>query len=199
MLDVNAGSLLEPSREFVGVDANYQWSYPLKGSSRVKNVVRTVWYLGLPLSSAHRGSHSGGGRDIPGVGSQESYQNEGTVYPHASLVERVTYHAKYLPEVDFEYIDMSHEGLRGLIERIESGPPDVVALSAYTATYVWALIAAAAVKRANPRACVIVGNDHAIRSLATGDPRFIEEAASSCRRPSTSRRWPTSVGVTTCC
>src|SRR5918992_3973096 len=57
---------LEPTEELVQITPRYSWELPLK-SAPSKNAdaprgnVRSVWYIGLPLTSAHRGSHSGGG------------------------------------------------------------------------------------------------------------------------------------------
>ena len=151
---------LIPSREVLGDDQRYNWVLPLTRPTPVTSAVNSVWYVGLPLSSAHRGSHSGGGEIIAGVEGQEKYQNEGTVYPHASLMEMITYHDLCFPDIKWTYLDLSHEFWDEIQERIRDDPPDVVAFSVYTATYVWALIVAAAVKASNPKSIVIFGNDH---------------------------------------
>jgi radical SAM superfamily enzyme YgiQ (UPF0313 family) len=154
---------LQPSEEVVGVDTRYQWEYPLPARAAAGPAarVRSVWYVGLPLSSAHRGSHHGGGALIEGIDGQEKYRNEGCVYPHAGLVEMITYHQRYVPDVAWRYIDMSHYQWPEVRAAISEDPPDVIALSVYTATAVWAMIVAAEVKRVNPAAIVIFGNDHA--------------------------------------
>lgn len=152
---------LEPAEERVEIDQKYSWELPLRFPAAPERRIRSVWYLGLPLSSAHRGSHSGGGALLAGVSGQERYQNEGTVYPHASLVELVTYHQLCFPEVPFRYIDLSHYSWEVLQEEIAENPPDVVAFSTYTATVRWAFIVAATIKRVKPDAVVVFGNDHA--------------------------------------
>jgi hypothetical protein len=157
---------LEPTEELVQVTPRYSWELPLQSTS-TKNAgrplgnARSVWYIGLPLTSAHRGSHSGGGALIEGVEGQERYRNEGTVYPHASLVEMITYHARCFPSVPWRYLDMSHTTWPEMRAEIRNNPPDVAAFSVYTATAMWALIVAAEIKSANPRAIVVFGNDHA--------------------------------------
>jgi len=123
--------------------------------------IRSVWYIGLPLTSAHRGGHSGGGAFIEGVDGQERYRNEGSVYPHAGLMELVTYHARCFPDVAWRYLDMSHVGWPEVQSQINENPPDVAAFTVYTSTAPWAYIMAAAIKRANANAVVIFGNDHA--------------------------------------
>lgn len=167
---------LEPSEERVGVDSRYTWRYPLppladgRRGERLREV-RSVWYLGLPLTSAHRGSHSGGGAPIAGGGDQTRYENEGTVYPHASLVEMITYHHHCFPDVEWRYLDVSHLGWAEIRDLIHRDPPDVAAFSVYSATAVWALIIAAEIKRVNSAAIVVFGNDHAgimYREVLTG-------------------------------
>jgi radical SAM superfamily enzyme YgiQ (UPF0313 family) len=151
---------LEPGWEEVGVDSRYNWRVPL--TSRPGRVgPRSVWYVGLPLTSAHRGSHSGGGALIPGAAGQDRYLNEGTVYPHASLMELITYHAVCFPDLPWRYVDLSHEDWPSLCASIAADPPEVVALTVYTATALWAFVVAAEVKRCNPSATVVFGNDHA--------------------------------------
>jgi radical SAM superfamily enzyme YgiQ (UPF0313 family) len=113
------------------------------------------------LTSAHRGGHSGGGALIEGVEGQERYLNEGTVYPHSALVELITYHQCCFPLIPWQYIDISHRKWPEIRDLIRESSPDVVAFSTYTATYLWALIVAAEIKRVNPQATVIFGNDHA--------------------------------------
>ncbi len=154
---------LEPSHEAVGITAQYSWQLPLPAAREPgagPHWPRSVWYIGLPLTSAHRGSHSGGGALIPGVAGQDRYLNEATVYPHASLVEVITYHDMCFPHVNWRYLDLSHHDWADIQAEIEEDPPDVAALSVYTATAPWAYIVAAAIKRANPRAVVVFGNDH---------------------------------------
>jgi hypothetical protein len=152
---------LEPYHEVVGQSARYHWQLPHPAAREpVAGRLRSVWYIGLPLTSAHRGSHSGGGALIPGVPGQDRYLNEATVYPHASLVEMITYHHLCFPLLDWRYLDLSHYDWADIQAEIEENPPDVAALSVYTATAPWAYIVAAAIKRANPRAVVVFGNDH---------------------------------------
>ncbi|GAA4826330.1 hypothetical protein GCM10023220_70400 [Streptomyces ziwulingensis] len=123
--------------------------------------VRSVWYVGLPLTSAHRGSHSGGGALVEGAGDQARYANEGTVYPHASLVEMITYQSVCFPGVDWSYLDLSHLPWEEVRARIHADPPDVAAFTVYSSTAMWAYIVAGEIKRVNPRAVVVFGNDHA--------------------------------------
>src|SRR5690348_18014907 len=79
---------LEPIEEVVGSDVRYNWELPLPAyDSRRSRRIRSVWYLALPLTSAHRGGHSGGGAPVQDGGEQDRYANEGTVYPHAGLLE----------------------------------------------------------------------------------------------------------------
>jgi radical SAM superfamily enzyme YgiQ (UPF0313 family) len=155
---------LEPYEEAVGETGRYRWQLPLDAAGEASasaRRLRSVWYIGLPLTSAHRGSHSGGGALVPRLGGQERYLNEGTVYPHASLVEMITYHLLCFPLVDWRYLDLSHHNWADISEEIAESPPDVAAFSVYTATAPWAYIVAAAIKRANPAAIVVFGNDHA--------------------------------------
>jgi hypothetical protein len=154
---------LEPTEEKVGIDGRYSWTLPLPAlpGGSPDRAVRSVWYVGLPLSSAHRGGHSGGGAMIEGVGGQERYRNEGSVYPHAGLMELVTYHAACFPDIPWSYLDMSHQSWPEVRAKIAEQPPDVVAFSVYTSTAPWAYIVAAEIKRRNPAAVVVFGNDHA--------------------------------------
>jgi hypothetical protein len=152
---------LQPAEESVSVSPEYEWDIPLKNVGEATKQIRSVWYVGLPLTSAHRGSHSGGGALIEGVGGQERYLNEGTVYPHASLVEMITYHQRCFPTIPWKYFDMSHIKWAEIRELIRDDPPDVAAFSVYTATALWAMIVAAEIKRVNPRAIIVFGNDHA--------------------------------------
>jgi len=149
-----------PSDERIGVDTRYNWQLPILRPQSRDRKIKNVWYIALPLSSAHRGSHSGGGL-VPGIGGQEKYANEGTVYPHASLVEMITYHRRCFPDIDWRYVDMSHESWEEIQREIERNPPDVAAFTVYTATYAWALIFAFQIKLANPASIIIFGNDHA--------------------------------------
>jgi radical SAM superfamily enzyme YgiQ (UPF0313 family) len=153
--------MLQPSEEMVLIDPRYNWELPLRKVGTESRKLRSVWYIGLPLTSAHRGSHSGGGALIEGVGGQERYLNEGTVYPHSSLMEIITYHQICFPAISWKYLDMSHHKWHEIRELIQQNPPDVAAFSTYTATYLWALIVAAEIKRVNPSAIIIFGNDHA--------------------------------------
>ncbi|MBF6329594.1 B12-binding domain-containing radical SAM protein [Nocardia transvalensis] len=152
---------LEPAEEKVGVDSRYSWQLPLPATNPPQRKLRSVWYVGLPLTSAHRGGHSGGGALIEGVGGQDRYRNEGSVYPHAGLMEIVTYHVRCFPEVPWRYLDMSHVGWTDVQAQIASNPPDVAAFTVYTSTAPWAYIVAAEIKRVNPGAVIIFGNDHA--------------------------------------
>ncbi|WP_211832013.1 hypothetical protein, partial [Streptomyces asiaticus] len=154
---------LKPAEEIVGVDTRYLWTLPLPGagSPAADAGVGSVWYFALPLTSAHRGGHSGGGALIPGVDGQERYRNEGTVYPHAGLVEMITYQRRCFPELAWRYVDMSHVPWAEVRAAIEADPPDVAAFSVYTSTALWAFIVAAEIKRVNPKAVVVFGNDHA--------------------------------------
>lgn len=164
---------LEPVEEIVSsTDSRYLWcdrdTFPVIDSGPKKK----IWYVALPLTSAHRGSHSGGGALVAEAGDQARYANEGTVYPHASLIEMITYQEIFFPSHTWEYIDVSHAGWEAIQERLASNPPDVVAMSVYSATATWSLILAAELKRANPDAIVILGNDHAgilHREILTGD------------------------------
>ncbi len=96
---------LEPVEEVVGIDGRFQWEFPPPSGtgpdpgsgSRSGSAALSVWYFALPLTSAHRGGHSGGGALVDGVDGQERYRNEGTVYPHSGLVEMITYQEQYLP------------------------------------------------------------------------------------------------------
>lgn len=153
---------LEPYQEVVGETGRYNWRLPLPGDGTGTGGrrLRSVWYIGLPLTSAHRGSHSGGGALVPGVDGQERYRNEATVYPHASLVEMITYHHLCFPLLDWRYLDLSHADWDRVAAEIADSPPDVAAFSVYTATAPWAYIVAAAIKQANPRAIIVFGNDH---------------------------------------
>ncbi|MGK5630227.1 B12-binding domain-containing radical SAM protein [Streptomyces sp. URMC 123] len=159
---------LEPTEEVVGSDPRYQWALPLTRPGTTAAAApagrrrpRSVWYVALPLTSAHRGGHSGGGALISGAGGQERYRNEGTVYPHAALVEMITYQERCFPDTAWSYLDMSHVTLDEARARIAADPPDVVAFTVYTSTALWAFIMAAEVKRVNPEAVVVFGNDHA--------------------------------------
>ena len=100
---------LKPSTELTGIDSAYNWVFPLEGGTHSKNSIKNVWYVALPISSAHRGGHSGGGAPIHGAGDQERYENEGTVYPHCALVEMITYQRICFPEINWRYIDLSRE------------------------------------------------------------------------------------------
>lgn len=153
---------LEPTEEVVGVDRRYNWQLPIPsaGSSRGRKV-RSVWYVGLPLTSAHRGSHSGGGAPVPGAGNQGRYDNEGTVYPHAGLLEMITYQQLCFPDLAWRYVDLSHQPWPDIQEELSLDPPDVIAISVYTATALWAYVIAASAKRVNPNVVVVLGNDHA--------------------------------------
>lgn len=155
---------LEPVEELVSAtDTRYTWSYPVDSAvseERAKRI-KSVWYVGLPLTSAHRGSHSGGGALIEGAGEQARYANEGTVYPHASLVEMITYQDRCFPGIGWTYLDMSHVDWEDVRAQIQSNPPDVAAFTVYSSTAMWAYIVAAEIKRVNPDAVVVFGNDHA--------------------------------------
>jgi radical SAM superfamily enzyme YgiQ (UPF0313 family) len=165
---------LEPVEELVSsADTRYFWcnstTFPAIGGSPAKK--KSVWYVALPLTTAHRGSHSGGGAPVADAGDQSRYANEGTVYPHSSLVEMITYQEHFFPQHTWEYIDVSHVGWEAIQQRLTADPPDVVAMSVYTATATWSLILAAELKRIKPDAVVILGNDHAgilHREILTG-------------------------------
>lgn len=166
---------LEPVEELVSsADARYFWCgratfSAIEGDPGKK---KKIWYVALPLTTAHRGSHSGGGALLPEAGDQSRYSNEGTVYPHSSLIEMITYQQIFFPSHAWEYIDVSHTGWEAIQERLADDPPDVVAMSVYSATATWSLILAAELKRVNPDAVVILGNDHAgilHREILTGD------------------------------
>ncbi|XVU26699.1 B12-binding domain-containing radical SAM protein [Actinoplanes sp. CA-054009] len=149
---------LQPSEEVVSAgDTRYQWDHPVDEG----RPARSVWYVGLPLTSAHRGSHSGGGALVEGAGDQARYANEGTVYPHASLVEMITYQDRYFPNVDWSYLDLSHHQWEDVRRRIQADPPDVAAFTVYSSTAMWAYIVAAEIKRVKPDAVIVFGNDHA--------------------------------------
>lgn len=166
---------LEPVEEIVSSsNTRYFWCdrdsfATLNHESRKK---KTVWYVALPLTTAHRGSHSGGGALVAEAGDQSRYANEGTVYPHASLIEMITYQQEFFPSYRWEYLDVSHLGWETIRDRLASNPPDVVAMSVYSATATWAFILAAELKRVNSNAVVILGNDHAgilHREILTGN------------------------------
>ena len=152
---------LKPSLEVIGVDDRYVWSLPMKTQRPPQTKLRSVWYVALPISSAHRGGHSGGGALIDGVAGQDRYANEGTVYPHSALVEMITYQTLCFPDLAWRYMDLSHESPASISDELRADPPDVVAMSVYTSTSLWAYIIAAQVKKANPNAVVVFGNDHA--------------------------------------
>jgi radical SAM superfamily enzyme YgiQ (UPF0313 family) len=153
--------LLKPSTEVVGISGGYNWKLPLNAGSPACGEIKRIWYIALPISSAHRGGHSGGGALIEGAGNQERYRNEGTVYPHCALVEMITYHQVCFPEIDWRYLDLSHETWPEIRQEIRDSPPDVAAFSVYTSTAIWAYIVAAEIKAANPKAVIVFGNDHA--------------------------------------
>jgi radical SAM superfamily enzyme YgiQ (UPF0313 family) len=153
--------LLKPSTEVVGIGGGYNWELPLNTHSKASSDIKRIWYLALPISSAHRGGHSGGGALIEGAGDQQRYQNEGTVYPHCALVEMITYHQVCFPEIEWRYLDLSHETWQEVRQEIRDSPPDIAAFSVYTATAIWAYIVAAEIKASNPKAVIIFGNDHA--------------------------------------
>jgi radical SAM superfamily enzyme YgiQ (UPF0313 family) len=165
---------LEPIEEIVSsADSRYFWCDRETAHQLGAGPARkTVWYVALPLTTAHRGSHSGGGAQLSDAGDQSRYADEGTVYPHASLIEMITYQELFYPSYEWEYIDVSHVGWEAIRDRIAHEPPDVVAMSVYSATATWSLILAAEVKGANPDAVVVLGNDHAgilHREILTGD------------------------------
>ena len=153
---------LQPARETVGVDPRFFWiGDSLRPKLRSENRLKTIWYVALPLSSATGGGSSGVGKDDVGEGERAKYENEGTVYPHSSLVEMMTYQREFFPRIDARYLDLSHESIASVLPELEADPPAVVAMTVYTATYIWALIFAAHVKRLNPHAVIVLGNDHA--------------------------------------
>jgi radical SAM superfamily enzyme YgiQ (UPF0313 family) len=154
-------NLLKPSTELIGIDVGYNWKLPLDPPCKANNKIKTIWYIALPISSAHRGGHSGGGAPIEGAGNQERYSNEGTVYPHCALVEMITYHCICFPDIDWRYLDLSHENWQEIRRHIRDDPPDVAAFSVYTSTAIWAYIVAGEIKASNPKAVIIFGNDHA--------------------------------------
>jgi radical SAM superfamily enzyme YgiQ (UPF0313 family) len=153
---------LMPIEEPVGIDGRYNWNLPLRNPGTPQDRrIRSVWYFALPLTSAHRGGHSGGGAPIEGAGEQDRYANEGTVYPHAALLEMITYQEFCFPDAEWRYIDLSHEPWHQIRAEMAANPPDVVAITVYTSTAPWAFIVAAEVKLINPAAIVVFGNDHA--------------------------------------
>lgn len=152
---------LKPSTEMIGIASGYNWDIPLAAPSKANDKIKDVWYIALPISSAHRGGHSGGGARIAGAGNQERYDNEGTVYPHCALVEMITYHQLCFADIAWRYVDFSHESWNDVREEIRSAPPDVAAFSVYTSTAIWAYIVAGEIKASNPEAVIVFGNDHA--------------------------------------
>ena len=152
---------LQPVQEFVGADPRYLWDYPRPTPIDPLKKIRSVWYFGLPLTSAHRSDHSVGDALLGGLPEEERYLNEGSVYPHASLVEMITYQVSCFPDIAWRYIDMSHLDWQEVKAAIDEDPPDVAAFTVYTATTLWAMIVAAEIKRVNPKAVVVFGNDHA--------------------------------------
>ncbi|MGC4788104.1 B12-binding domain-containing radical SAM protein [Micromonospora sp. DT178] len=152
---------LQPVQEFVGADPRYHWDYPSPGAVNPLRKLGSVWYFGLPLTSAHRDAHNAGDALGEGLTEEDRYRNEGSVYPHASLVEMITYQARCFPDIAWRYMDMGHLGWPEVRAAINEDPPDVAAFSVYTATTLWAMIVAAEIKRVNPKAVVVFGNDHA--------------------------------------
>lgn len=153
--------LLKPSTELIGISKEYNWELPFDASCEGNNNIKEIWYIALPISSAHRGGHSGGGLPIEAAGNQELYSNEGTVYPHCALVEMITYHSICFPDIKLRYVDLSHEKWEDICQEIRESPPDIAAFSVYTSTAIWAYIVAGEIKISNPKAVVIFGNDHA--------------------------------------
>ncbi len=181
---------LHPSEEAVGIDGRYQWALPLPAARRPARQLSSVWYFALPLTSAHRGGASGGGADIEGVDGQERYRNEGCVYPHAALVEMMTYQHRCFPGMTARYIDMSHVQWPEVQAMIESDPPEVAALSAYTATALWAFIVAAEVKRVNPDAVVVFGTTMPESCTGRSSPVSTAAVSSTTSVPATTARSP---------
>ena len=149
---------LKPGIEQVGIDARYQWDYPVSAKA---SKVKSVWYIALPITSAHRSVQSRVGSEWKGVSEQKRGRHEGCVYPHASLVEMITYHEKHFPNIPWKYLDASHYDWHEIQQMIRDDPPDVAAFTVYTATYLWALILAGYIKSVNPECLTIFGNDHA--------------------------------------
>ncbi len=84
----------------------------------------------------------------------------------------ITYQDIFFPSYRWEYIDISHVGWEVIRDRLASDPPDIVAMSVYSATATWSFILAAELKRVKPDAVVVLGNDHAgilHREILTGD------------------------------
>ncbi|MEV4118624.1 hypothetical protein [Micromonospora sp. NPDC049645] len=152
---------LKPNQEIIGADPRYRWDYPGSTASKPSKNIRSVWYFGLPLTSAHRDAHDAGNAMLDGRSEEERHLNEGSVYPHASLVEMITYQARCFPDIAWRYVDMSHLDWQQVRTAINEDPPDVAAFTVYTATTLWAMIVAAEIKRVNPKAVVVFGNDHA--------------------------------------
>ncbi|UNO40264.1 hypothetical protein [Streptomyces sp. MST-110588] len=73
----------------------------------------------------------------------------------------ITYQERCFPGIDWRYMDLSHVSWTEVRAAIAADPPDVAALTVYTSTALWAFIVAAEIKRVNPRAVVVFGNDHA--------------------------------------
>lgn len=149
---------LKPNVEHIGVDSRYQWDYPVSAAT---SKVKSVWYVALPITSAHRTTQSRVGSEWEGVSEQKHRRHEGCVYPHASLVEMITYHDKHFPNMKWKYLDASHYDWEELQQMIQDNPPDVAAFTIYTATYLWALILAGYMKSVNPKCITVFGNDHA--------------------------------------
>ncbi|PTA47767.1 radical SAM protein [Micromonospora sp. RP3T] len=152
---------LQPLQELVGADPRYQWDYSRRGTPDPLRRIGSVWYFGLPLTSAHRDAHNAGDVMAAELTAEQRYRNEGSVYPHASLVEMITYQQAWFPDTDWRYIDMTHVPWPEVRAAINENPPDVAAFTVYTATTLWAMIVAAEIKRVNPKAVVVFGNDHA--------------------------------------
>ncbi len=152
---------LEPTQELVRADPRYHWDCSTPTAAGSARRIRSVWYFGLPLTSAHRHDH-GSSIALPDRPQPDGrYLNEGSVYPHASLVEMITYQDRCFPDLAWRYLDMSHLGWHDVKAAIREDPPDVAAFTVYTATTLWAMIVAAEIKRVNPAAVVVFGNDHA--------------------------------------
>ncbi|MCB9076631.1 MAG: hypothetical protein H6631_03515 [Anaerolineaceae bacterium] len=153
---------LKPEYEQVGIDPAFNWTLPLRPQKAPAKKIKSVWYLALPISSAHRRSNKSYMKGGVDTGDDLlKYRNYGCVYPHSALVEMITYHQMCFPEIAWRYIDVDHEDWAELCQQIRENPPDVAAFTVYTATSIWAFIVAAEIKKANPNCIIVFGNDHA--------------------------------------
>lgn len=56
-MNIDREDMLKPQFEKVGIDPSYNWSLPLRTRKAPVKKVKSVWYMALPISSAHRRSN----------------------------------------------------------------------------------------------------------------------------------------------